>query len=68
MAANGISTLPSKAARQLAKLILAQSNRIASGRRSKYNVGFLPAPYFGNTSVPANGNTGQPPIVGRPWF
>jgi len=67
MAANGISTLPTKEARQIAKLNLAQTNRIASGRRSNYSRALLPAPYTGNVAVPDNG-AGLYGTPGRPWF
>lgn len=70
MAANGISTLPTKQARQLAKLNLAQEDRRQKqpSRPDFFLLFLLPAPYTGNTAVPENGNTGQPPQASRPWF
>lgn len=65
MAANGISTLATKEARQIAKLNLAKTNRAATGRRSLYNRNRLPAPYTGNVAVPANGAATLE--QGRPW-
>lgn len=67
MAANGISTLSSKEARQKAKLDLAQDKRQgpAPGHRDldTYHLGDLPANYSGNVSVP----TGTTLRQGRPW-
>ena len=63
MAANGISTLATKEARQIAKLNLAKTNRTATGRRSNYSRTSLPAPYTGNVAVP----TGNALVAGRPW-
>ena len=65
MAANGISTLPTKEARQQAKLELARTNRAASGRPDDYDLSELPAYYSGN-SVVVNPNTGGL-LQGRPW-
>ena len=65
MAANGISTLATKEARQIAKLNLAKTNRAATGRRSNYSRALLPAPYTGNVAVPANGAATL--TTGRPW-
>ena len=67
MAANGISTLPTKQQRQIAKLNLAQTERQgpAPGHREldTYHIGDLPANYSGNVSVP----TGTTLRQGRPW-
>jgi hypothetical protein len=69
MAANGISTLPTKEARQLAKLNLAQTKRQSAGtphRVLQYlDVTELPTVYSGNTVV-NNPNVGGL-IQGRPW-
>ena len=68
MAANGISTLPTKEARQIAKLELAQTKRQQAGTPgyrvlNNYNTELLPAVYDGNTVVPQ-----YPELVpGRPW-
>ncbi len=51
MSANGISTLATKEARQLAKLELAADKRAAEGRRSVYDISELPTKYSGNTVV-----------------
>ena len=63
MAANGISTMATKEARQIAKLNLAKSKRATTGRRSNYSRALLPAPYTGNVAVPS-GNALE---TGRPW-
>jgi len=70
MAANGISTLPTKEARQIAKLELAQTKRQLTGtqgyRESRYyDLDLLPTQYNGNTLVnnPNVGGLQQ----GRPW-
>lgn len=65
MAANGISTLPTKEARQKAKLDLASINRATSGRPNTYDLDQLPTKYIGNT-VFDNPNIGGL-ILGRPW-
>ena len=66
MAANGISTLTSKQARQLAKLRLAAENRAAANdSRSEYDITQLPTQYNGNDIVD-NDNTGGLQL-GRPW-
>lgn len=68
MAANGISTLPTKEARQIAKLELAQAKRQQAGTPgyrvlNNYNTALLPAVYSGNTVAPQ-----YPELVaGRPW-
>ena len=64
MAANGISTLPTKEAKQIAKLDLAAIDRAASGKTTTtYDRDLLPAKYVGDTAVPS----GQPLQPGRPW-
>ncbi len=66
MAANGISTLANKKLRQEAKLNLAVTNRIASGRRSTLNLSQLPTVYDTNNTIINNPNTGGL-VPGRPW-
>lgn len=70
MAANGISTLPTKRERQIAKLELAKTNRAASGRRSEYILDQLPTVYAegdnDTNNVVDNLNEGGL-VVGRPW-
>ena len=65
MATNGISTLATKEARQIAKLELAAVERAAAGRRSVYDLSELPTKYSGN-SVVDNLNSGGL-TFGRPW-
>ena len=66
MAANGISTLTTKQAKQTAKLTLAASDRAASGNpRATYVIAQLPTQYSGNDIVDNPNPTGL--IVGRPW-
>jgi hypothetical protein len=73
MAANGISTLATKALRQVAKLNLAQTKRQAGGVTTKpcyrvnntYDITGLPTQYSGNVSV-NNANSGGL-LRGRPW-
>jgi hypothetical protein len=66
MAANGISTLASKEARQKAKLNLAAAQRTTDGNpRSTYDITELPTQYSGNVIVD-NPNAGGL-IQGRPW-
>lgn len=66
MASNGISTLATKEARQLAKLALAASDRAADGNaRATYDLTQLPTLYSGNVVVD-NANAGGL-ITGRPW-
>ena len=72
MAANGISTLSTKQARQEAKLALAEQDRAARnavepGRYADTtaDISQLPTKYVGNT-VEDNANTGGLK-VGRPW-
>ena len=67
MAANGISTLPTKEARQKAKLDLAASNRAADGNpRATYDITQLPTQYNDNDVVD-NPNEGGL-VQGRPWI
>jgi len=65
MAANGISTLSTKQAKQTAKLNLSSTKRAARGRRSTINIGQLPTVYSGNAIVD-NANVGGL-VTGRPW-
>ena len=72
MAANGISTLPFKRDRVVAKLELAKAKRTAEGRtRSDYDLSLLPTlPGVDSndpTDIENNANDGglQP---GRPWI
>lgn len=67
MAANGISTLSSKQAKQVAKLTLAASDRLASSNpRSTYDITQLPTQYSGNVIVDNPNGGGL--ITGRPWI
>lgn len=70
MAANGISTLEFKRARQDAKLAAAAIKRSSTGKRSTLNIDQLPTVYdpaSNNTSdVIDNPNLGGL-VVGRPW-
>lgn len=66
MAANGISTLSTKEAKQKAKLDLAAAKRAADGNpRATYDITELPTQYSGNDIVD-NPNVGGL-IPGRPW-
>lgn len=69
MAANGISTLSTKQARQVAKLNLAQTKRTEAGNGQRalhsYNINTLPTKYSGDTVVD-NANAGGL-VQGRPW-
>lgn len=65
MAANGISTLSTKQARQAAKLAAAATKRAARGRRSTLNTSQLPTLYSNNVVVD-NANVGGL-VTGRPW-
>lgn len=65
MAANNISTLATKQARQIAKLDLASTDRAATGRPSTYDIIKLPSRYNGNTVVDNPNPAGLLP--GRPW-
>lgn len=67
MAANGISTLSTKEARQVAKLDLAEAKREADGNpRTTYDITQLPTQYSGNDVVD-NSNAGGL-VEGRPWY
>lgn len=67
MADNGISTLSTKQARQIAKLDLSAAKRVAQGNpRDTYDITELPTQYSGNTIVD-NANEGGL-IQGRPWI
>lgn len=70
MAANGISTLPQKRARQDAKLAQAAIKRGTTGRRDTLNIDQLPSVYDPASNVTAdridNANTGGL-VTGRPW-
>lgn len=61
MAANGISTLPDKEQRQIAKLDLA-----ATKRGEAYDINKLPTKYSGNTLVDNDNTGGLEPR--RPWI
>lgn len=68
MSANGIAHLPTKEARQVAKLDLAQTKRQAVGTNGYrtlqyYDINLLPTKYVGN-DVEDNASDLQP---GRPW-
>lgn len=65
MAANGISTLSTKQARQAAKLAAAATKRQTDLRRYTLNTTQLPTLYSGNVVVD-NANTGGL-VEGRPW-
>ena len=66
MAANGISTLGTKALKQAAKLDLAATDRDAVGNaRASYDITQLPTQYDDNTIVD-NANSGGL-VQGRPW-
>lgn len=70
MSANGISTLPTKEDRQLAKLQLAETKRQAVGtagyhQRRYLDITLLPTVYSGNDVVD-NPNVGGL-VIGRPW-
>ena len=66
MSLNGISHLPTKEARQKAKLDLAAAKRLAQGNpRPYYDITQLPTQYSGNDIVD-NPNTGGL-VNGRPW-
>lgn len=66
MALNGISTLPTKEERLLAKLELAQEKRLAQNHpRPYYNIEFLPTQYDGNNILNNLNEDGL--FIGRPW-
>lgn len=72
MASNGISTLPTKQARQVAKLDLAQTRRRAGGDitapyyrvYNTYDISRLPTRYVGNDVIDNPG----PLLPTRPWL
>jgi hypothetical protein len=67
MAANGISTLPTKELRQKAKLDLAAAKRATDGNpRATYDLTLLPTQYNGNVLID-NPNAGGL-VAGRPWI
>jgi hypothetical protein len=65
MAANGISTLATKQARQAAKLAAAATKRAATGRPSTLDITTLPTQFSGNAIVDNPNADGL--ILGRPW-
>lgn len=69
MAANGISTLATKQAKQIAKLNLAQTKRQTPGNGYRggniYDINALPTQYSGNVIVDNPNSTGL--LQGRPW-
>lgn len=72
MSLNGIAHLPTKAARQVAKLNLAATDRTADSKpRDSYDITQLPTVYSTSTNdtnfVVDNPNTGGL-VVGRPWI
>jgi hypothetical protein len=72
MSLNGIAHLSSKAARQVAKLNLAATDRNADGNtRDTYDITQLPTKYSTSTNntnlVVDNPNTGGL-VYGRPWI
>lgn len=71
MAANGISTLPTKRERQIAKLNLAAQDRASAGNsRSSYVLEQLPTVYAIGDNLTANviDNPNEGGLVlGRPW-
>lgn len=68
MAANGISTLQFKRARQDAKLAAAAIKRAATGRPSTLDVSLLPTRYgVDNNAASAIVNNAGTLAPGRPW-
>jgi hypothetical protein len=67
MAANGISTLGTRQARQDAKLALASTTRQSDGRRYTLDKTQLPNPYNGNVVEPDENPNAGGLIEGRPW-
>ena len=65
MAANGISTLATKQAKQAAKLALAATKRAAKGLPSNLDISLLPTQYSNNTLVINTHASGL--AAGRPW-
>jgi hypothetical protein len=67
MSANGIAHLPTREARQKAKLDQAAIDRAADGKaRATYDITQLPTQYDDNAVVD-NPNVGGL-VVGRPWI
>lgn len=69
MAANGISSLATKQARQEAKLALAASNRAKDPVRyaaNKVDISKLPSKYVGNVSIDNPNPAGL--VQTRPWI
>lgn len=65
MSANGISHLPTREARQKAKLDLAKQKRIEQGNtRNSYDIRMLPTQYSGDAVIDNPG----PLLQGRPWI
>ena len=71
MSLNGISHLPTKAARQKAKLDLAAADRAADGNpRSTYDITELPTVYStssNNTNLVVDNPNPGGLVYGRPW-
>jgi hypothetical protein len=68
MAANGISTLQYKRARQDAKLAAAAIKRAATGRPSTLDISLLPTRYgVDNNTAGAIVNNAGTLVAGRPW-
>lgn len=66
MALNGISTLTTKQAKQIAKLELASAKRQAQGKNTPYyDITLLPTQYIDN-SVSINTHVSGL-VIGRPW-
>ena len=66
MSANGIAHLPTREARQKAKLDLAAANRTADGNvRNLYDLDQLPTVYSGNDLIDNPNGGGL--VQGRPW-
>lgn len=69
MALNGISTLPTKEARQVAKLDLAKAKRSTIGEpyyriNNNYDINLLPTKYVGDDVVDNPGSLQE----SRPWI
>jgi len=66
MSQNGIAWLPTKEAKQKAKLDLAAAKRAADGNpRSVYDIDQLPTKYDGNDIIDNPNPEGL--LLGRPW-
>ena len=65
MSQNGISHLSTKQARQAAKLALAATKRVTTGRRHTLDTTELPTVYTGNAVTTQSHPSGL--IKGRPW-